>query len=165
MAALVMRRVIVQKVRIGFKSDEDEYALRRMFSRVAGLQVLEQNPIDLAVSLDLLDDCIPDDFDFWILKQLVLENFLRAKLVSAMNEIHFRAEPGQIIGLFHGGVSSADDGDDLPVEKRAVAHCAVADPSSGELFFSDYTQLLGGAARGRHNRNRPVGAFIRSHFE
>src|SRR5438309_1970261 len=81
-AAYVVGRMVFQKVGVRFEADKDEYPLRGMLPRFAGLHIPQHNSIDFFVALYLLNHRVPADVGFWVVEDLVLKNLLRSKLGS-----------------------------------------------------------------------------------
>src|SRR5437016_2747546 len=100
--------MVFQKVGIRFEADKDEYPLRGMLPRFAGLHIPQHNSIDFFVALYLLNHRVPDDVGFWVVEDLVLKNLLRSKLGSAMNHVDVAAEPREVVRLFDRRVAAAN---------------------------------------------------------
>src|SRR5688572_29353691 len=66
---------------------------------------------------------VPDEFNLFIAKRLVLHDFRRAQLVAPVNDEHARSIARQERSLFHRSVAAADHDQTLVAKrrKRAVA--------------------------------------------
>src|SRR5215472_16966615 len=72
MAADVVFGMIFQKISIGFETDEYKHPLSRMLPSLVRLAIMQSYAIHFGVSLNIIDNRVPDDFNFRVLGQLVL---------------------------------------------------------------------------------------------
>src|SRR5581483_8594990 len=99
---------------------------------------------------------IEHDLDLRIREHVLLNHLRRAKLIAAVDQIHFVREAREIIGLLARRVATADDRDDLLAEEIRVADGAVADAAAGEFQLARDPELDRRAARRDDHDRRHV---------
>src|SRR6185503_13382315 len=101
-------------------SDGDEYARTSKRPLSTSLQFAQNHSLHTIVrrSDDLLNSSVPDKFDLWIVKRLVLHDLRRAQLIATMNNVNFRRITRQKSRFFHGGISTAHHHDLLVAKRR-----------------------------------------------
>src|SRR6185437_2481100 len=78
----------------------------------------------------------------------LLEDLRRTELVAPVDDVDLFGVPGQVVGLLDRGVTPADHGDRLALEKGAIAHGAVRHAAAGVLQLPGNLELGRGAAGG-----------------
>src|SRR5262249_9922129 len=165
MPADVVFRMIAQEVCVRLETYEDENALRWELARLPAPHVAQRNPVYFLVALDGLHNGVPDHLGLRVPEELVLQYLLGAEFTSPVHDGDLAAEPGQVVGLLDRSVPSADYRYQLPVEKGAVAHGAVAHAPPGKLLFSGYSKLQWRSAGGYDSRSGNVPALIGGDFK
>src|SRR5207253_1267263 len=75
-------------------------------------------------------------------------------VVRVVDDLYLTSEPGEIQGLFHGGIASPHDHDVLVLEEEAVAGGAGRDAAPHELGLAGEPDQLGGGAGGDDHGER-----------
>ena len=142
-------------------SDEDKYAINRKHLLFVGLHISEQRTGDLfVVSLNFLDDGVPDELDFIVLEGAFLHNLAGTELVSAVDDIDLRRILCQEYPFLKGGIASTDNDEALVLEKESVAGGAVGDTTSAVSFFAGDVQCPWGGTGTNDNRFSEVFLII-----
>ena len=105
-------------------ADRDKDAVAGAFGNGAGAQVAQLDPGDLGRlgdPEDLVHDRVPDDVDFRIPEQPVLQDLLGAQGVAPVDEGHAPRVVCQIDRFLDRGIAAADDDHLLVSEKEPVA--------------------------------------------
>src|SRR5437879_4529019 len=120
------------------------------------LQILEPDGRDLAlVGIEhLVHRGVPDELDLGILERALLHDLGGAEGTAPVDDLHLTSEPGEIQGLFHGGIASPHDHDVLVLEEEAVAGGAGRDAAPHELGLVGEPDQLGGGASGDDHGER-----------
>jgi hypothetical protein len=85
--------------------------------------------------VDVLNHRIGQEVDPFVMLRPI-EHYLRSsKSIAAVNHRNLRREAGEEQRLFHGGITSANDGNFLSRKKEAIAGGARRNPVTDELLF------------------------------
>src|SRR6185503_4119397 len=117
---LVHLEPALEQIGVWFMSDGDEHARTRKRPLSPSLQVAQNHSRHTIFrrSDDLLNSSVPDEFDLWIVKRLVLHDLRRTQLIATMNNVNFRRITRQKSRFFHGGISTAHHYDLLVAKRR-----------------------------------------------
>src|SRR4029450_7434305 len=110
----------------------------------------------IVVTVNLLDHGIQYRLDLRILGDALLDDLRRAELVAPVDQVELRGIARKEVRLFARRIATADDGDILPAEKRAVADRAVRDALAGVFHFAWNAQLDRRSAGRDDDRRRAI---------
>ena len=147
-ALLVGGELVPEEPGVGDVADKDKDAVDGQVARRAGLDVAQADGGDAVLTLDAVDDGVPDKVDARVFAGAALEGGPGAELVAAVDDGDTGGESGEKEGLLEGAVAAADDGDVFVAEEPAVAGGAIADAAAGELGLAGDAELAGGGAGG-----------------
>ena len=152
---------------VGIVADGDEDAVELDFADGAGFSVADADAVDgaVAVAEDFLDDGRGDEFNFLVGARAVNHDSAGAKIIAAVDQVDFAGVAAEEVGLFHGGIAAADDGNGLAAEKETVAGGAGRDAVAEELAFGLQAEHAGRGAGSDDERFSIVSIFARSDFE
>ena len=106
---------------------------------------------------DLVNLMVPDDLDLRIVEQPVLQDFLGAKRIAAMDQRDLGREVRQEKRLLHSGVATAHDRHFLAAIEEPVAGRAGRNAEALEVLFGGQPQPLRLRACRQNDRVRRVG--------
>ncbi len=143
-------------------SDGDENAFERERRSLAALYVAQLNGFDgtFAGIQNFFDDGRGDDADFVVGADAILHDFRGAEFIAAMNQVDAAGEFCEEVGLLHGGIAAADNGNLFAAKEKTVAGGAGGDAVAHELLFGIETEQAGRRAGGHDERVRAI-AFLR----
>ena len=155
-----MLDVIAEDIAVRREADENEHRAHVEASRTPILHIAQGGIFDPLVTTDLIHDRIPDNLGVRLGKEALLDDLLRAQLVTPVDDVQLASVLCQVGAFLNGGVATADDGDVLALEERAVAHGAVRNTAGAQALLARYAQLPGVATGGHDHRGRAIGAFL-----
>src|SRR5690606_22040620 len=97
-------------------------------------------------------DGVGEELDLGVGASTIEHDLGRAELVATVNQINLRSKACEEVGFLHGAVATADDGDDLVAEEKAVAGGAGAHTATHEAHFVFEAQKVGRGAGGNDHR-------------
>src|SRR5262249_55014011 len=122
----------------GRVADGDEDPFRRMLAERAGLDVAQNDSVDLERVLaarHILQHAVPDHRNLRVLEQPVLQDLLGAETVAAVHHGDAGGEIGEKQRLFDGGIASADHDHLFAAIEETVAGGAGGDPIALEFLL------------------------------
>ncbi|MCY1409536.1 hypothetical protein D9M71_248870 [compost metagenome] len=145
-------------------ADGDEHAGQVQVTGFAVLGVLQAHAGDAhLVAQHFVEGGVPVQADIAVgglLKQLVLQDLLRAQLVAAVDQVDFLGDVGEVERFLDRGVTTADHADHLVAIEEAVAGGAGGYALAHEGFLGRHAQVLGGGAGGDDQGVAAVGAAV-----
>ncbi len=127
---------------VGDVADAEEHEGDGERPALAGLLVVELEALEVFLfdAEGFLDESVVEELDLGVGDGALEHDARGAEVFGAVDDGDLGGETGEEDGFFHGGVSSADDGDLLAAGEEAVAGGAGADTEADE-------GLLGGKAQ------------------
>src|ERR687886_2282556 len=148
----------VSNVRKDCVSLEDFFFLR--------IDMLQADPLDLAVAKDFSSHRIPDEFHLGIVERALLNNWIGTQRIASMYEVHFTPITREEEPFFYGAVASTDHHDALVSEEEAITNGTIRDTTVGKPIFAGHTQLARRSAGcDNHSIGRMRIAIIGRHLE
>ena len=89
-------------------------------------QILQLQAGDFVFADDVVHGAVPDEVDLLVGQGAVRHDLRRLQGIAAVNNRYGLGELGEEEGLLHGGVTTADDGNVLILEKETVTGCTPA---------------------------------------
>ncbi len=121
-----------------------------------GLDVAQDQAVDLVVAEYVHHLGVPDELDLVVGERPLLHDLGGAKLVPAVDDIDLTSEPGEERRLLHRGVAAPDDGDVLLAEEEPVARRAPRDAVPGKPLLVLQAQLPVARTGGQDDGAGPV---------
>src|SRR5262245_14454991 len=124
-------------------ADGDEDPVRRMLAERAGLDVAQNDSLDLERVLSpryVIHHAVPNHRNLRVLEQAVLQDLLGAKTVAAVHHGDAGGEIGEKQRLFDGGIASADHDHLFAAIEKAIAGGAGGDAIALEFLLGRQLQ-------------------------
>src|SRR5258706_9424825 len=146
----------LEHLRVRIVTDAEKQRAGGEVPDFAGLQVveLERRHFMPGVIVDIFDDSVGQEMDFFIVPGAVQHDFGSAKTVAPVNEGDLGGEASEERGFLHGGISAADHHDFFSGKEEAVAGGAGRNTVADELLLVGQAQPPGGSAGGYDERLR-----------
>ena len=127
-------------------TDRDEYTVAGELADAAGAQVAQANSGHggrLDDAEDLVDDAVPDDADFGVAEQPLLQDLFGPQRVAAVHESDLPRMIRQVDRFLHGRVAAADHDDVLAAKEKPIASSAGGHAKAAEDFLAGQAEPAG----------------------
>ena len=150
-------------------ANRNEHAVRVNVSHFAGFDVFELRACHAERHVcadDFIQNRIPDHLCLRVLHEAVLEDFLTAQGITAVNQRNLGCEVCEVECLFDSCVAAANDDDFFLTIEEAVARRTRRDAEAFELLFCRQAEPFGlCAGRNDHDVSGEFLAGVRFHLE
>ncbi len=134
-AVLIHMDLFLEEGSGGVMTDGDEESLEVEGVLSFGLCIFEEDGFEGVCSEYIEHACIPQDFDFGVVEDARGEQVFCPQGVASMDEDDFFCVFCEEEGFFCGGISPANDSDNLVTKEESVAGGTTGDSFSSESGF------------------------------
>src|SRR6185312_15374116 len=150
----------VDEVGARIRPDRDEQAAQVERRLGAVDRIPQADARDEFVAVDALDGLVEEELDLRVVLGALEHGLGGAERVAAVDDVDLVGELGEEVCLFHCGVSTANDGDDLLAEEESVAGGAPGHAVAAQAIFVFEAEPAIGGAGGKDDRQGFMGLTV-----
>src|SRR5215211_6564343 len=141
-------------------ANSDEQAGNRQLTLFTSEGVLHSDPRQGLAAMNLGDNRVPGEFDLGILERSRGHDLAGPQLITAMHDGHGLGESRQEGRFLNSRVTTADHGDVLVTEEKAVTRGTPRHTVPGQPILSLKTELAVARTHGQDHRTRRKGVAV-----